>query len=60
MDIGEYGEAAFLERPNRFLAMVELDGRREEAHVPDPGRLEELLVPGARVRLRPAGAKGFE
>ncbi len=57
MNIGEWREALFLERPNRFLAVVELDGKREEAHLPDPGRLAELLVPGSRVRLRPAAAK---
>ncbi len=44
----------FLERPNRFLTIVDLDGERVEAHLPDPGRLEELLVPGRRVWLRPA------
>lgn len=54
MDIGTWQEAVFLERPNRFLAVVDLDGVRAEAHVPDPGRLAELLLPGARVRLRPA------
>ncbi|MBN2026866.1 MAG: DNA/RNA nuclease SfsA [Actinobacteria bacterium] len=58
MDIGEYSEAVFLERPNRFLAVVELDGKNEQAHVPDPGRLKELLLPGARVRLRAAPAHG--
>ncbi len=30
------------------------DGRRVIAHLADPGRLRELLVPGARLRLRPA------
>jgi sugar fermentation stimulation protein A len=58
MDIGEYHEAVFLERPNRFLACIEVDGKREEAHVPDPGRLTELLIPGTRVRLRSAPAPG--
>lgn len=29
-----------------------------EAHLPDPGRLEELLVEGRRMRLRPAAAPG--
>ena len=58
MDIGAWKEAVFLARPNRFLALAELDGRQVEAHVPDPGRLHELLVPGAAVRLRPAAARG--
>lgn len=54
MDIGEWTEARFAKRPNRFLAVVELEGGWESAHVPDPGRLTELLIPGARVRLRAA------
>ncbi|WP_287153636.1 DNA/RNA nuclease SfsA [Candidatus Solincola tengchongensis] len=54
MDIGAWKEGFFRERPNRFLAVVEVDGGRAEAHVPDPGRLRELLFPGVRVRLRPA------
>lgn len=42
----------FVARPNRFLAVVELDGRQVEAHLPDPGRLKELLVPGRQVWVR--------
>ncbi|MFQ6673417.1 MAG: DNA/RNA nuclease SfsA [Fidelibacterota bacterium] len=51
---GPLTDAAFLERPNRFLTMVKIDGGREESHLPDPGRLKELLVPGARIRVRRA------
>ncbi|MBC7253153.1 MAG: DNA/RNA nuclease SfsA [Actinobacteria bacterium] len=58
MDTGQWEEGFFLERPNRFLAVVELGGEPANAHVPDPGRLRELLVPGARVRLRPADRPG--
>ena len=38
----------FLERPNRYLARVRRPdgGPGFEAHVPNPGRMEELLVPG--------------
>lgn len=50
--------AVFLNRPNRFLAMVELDGRRVDAHLPDPGRLEELLVSGRTVWVQPATGQG--
>ena len=28
----------FLERPNRFIAMVDLDGRTERVHVKNTGR----------------------
>ena len=45
-------EAVFLERLNRFLVRVRTDGRAEEAHLPNSGRLRELLVPGARALLR--------
>lgn len=46
-------EARFIERPNRFLSRVELDGKVVDSHVPDPGRLQELLLPGARVLVEP-------
>ena len=41
----------FLERPNRFIARVELDGQIQTCHVKNTGRCRELLVPGARVAL---------
>ena len=41
----------FIERPNRFIAVVEIDGRIEKAHVKNTGRCRELLVPGATVYL---------
>jgi len=47
--------ARFLTRPNRFIVRSELStGQVLEAHLADPGRLIELLVPGADLRLRPA------
>jgi sugar fermentation stimulation protein A len=47
-------EARFLSRPNRFVVHARLDGGAEVvAHLADPGRLEELLVPGRRMALRP-------
>ena len=45
--------AVFLERPNRFVARVALDGVTETVHVKNTGRCRELLVPGARVILVP-------
>jgi sugar fermentation stimulation protein A len=41
----------FLERPNRFLAQVrpESGGSPFWAHVPNPGRNEELLIPGRTI-----------
>lgn len=39
----------FRDRPNRFIAQVELDGKLEIVHVKNTGRCRELLVPGAKV-----------
>ena len=41
--------AKFLSRPNRFIAMIELDGKEEVCHVKNTGRCRELLIPGATV-----------
>jgi len=52
MKLGErMVDGIFLERPNRYLAQVEIEGRRVSAHVPDPGRLPGLMIPQRRVRL---------
>lgn len=39
----------FVDRPNRFIAHVEINGRTETVHVKNTGRCKELLVPGCRV-----------
>lgn len=39
----------FLNRPNRFVAHVEIDGKTEICHVKNTGRLKELLYPGVPV-----------
>lgn len=44
----------FIDRPNRFITRVELDGQIVVSHLPDPGRLKELLYPGVKVFVRPA------
>ena len=41
----------FLQRPNRFIALVELEGRVETVHVKNTGRCRELLLPGTPVCL---------
>ena len=43
--------AKFTERPNRFIAIAELDGERVVCHVKNTGRCRELLLPGATVVL---------
>ncbi len=45
-------------RDNRFRATVDVAGRLTPVHVPNSGRMRELLVPGAEVRLAPAAAPG--
>lgn len=42
-------EGKFISRPNRFIAIIEIDGREEVCHVKNTGRCKELLVPGCRV-----------
>ena len=44
-------EGMFLERPNRYLARVEIDGKETLAHVPDPGRLPGLLLENRKIML---------
>ncbi len=43
--------ATLLERPNRFLGVVDLDGKHVQCFIPNPGRMHELMVPGTRVYL---------
>jgi len=47
----EVCEARFLDRPNRFIAHVLLEGKTVTVHVKNTGRCRELLVPDARVVL---------
>ena len=47
-------EGRFLDRPNRFIAHVELNGEPVVCHVKNTGRCRELLTPGARVLLQQA------
>lgn len=43
--------AVFIDRPNRFVAHVQLDGAVQTVHVKNTGRCKELLLPGAEVFL---------
>lgn len=52
MKYREIVEGAFIDRPNRFIAHVDVnDTVVETVHVKNTGRCRELLVPGAAVRL---------
>lgn len=44
-------KATFLARPNRFVVECLLRGRKTPAYLPNPGRLRELLLPGATLYL---------
>ena len=48
-------KAVFINRPNRFIAEVEIDGKREIVHVKNTGRCKELLIPGCEVWLTAPG-----
>lgn len=42
-------KAIFLDRPNRFIAHIDIDGTVEVSHVKNTGRCRELFIPGATV-----------
>ncbi|MBQ8979835.1 MAG: DNA/RNA nuclease SfsA [Oscillospiraceae bacterium] len=50
--------AKFLSRPNRFIALVELNGNVETVHVKNTGRCRELLISGCDVWLTAPDTKG--
>lgn len=47
-------QGAFVDRPNRFVAHVLIEGQEETVHVKNTGRCKELLKPGAEVWLEKA------
>ena len=48
-------DGIFLDRPNRFIAHVDVNGAVETVHVKNTGRCKELLLPGAAVRKQELG-----
>ena len=52
MKYGPMVEGVFLDRPNRFIANVLVDGKEIVCHVKNTGRCKELLIPGCRVWLQ--------
>lgn len=48
-------KAKFLSRPNRFIAQVEIIGKKETVHVKNTGRCKELLISGCDVWLTAPG-----
>ncbi|HHX27593.1 MAG: DNA/RNA nuclease SfsA [Bacillota bacterium] len=53
--LGDLLEGIVVDRPNRFVAIVMLDGKEVRCHVADSGRLKELIYPGNRVMVRSVG-----
>jgi len=51
MKYGNIIKAAFISRPNRFIAQVDIKGHTETVHVKNTGRCRELLIPGCTVYL---------
>ncbi|KGX91960.1 sugar fermentation stimulation protein [Pontibacillus halophilus JSM 076056 = DSM 19796] len=51
-------ETMFLERPNRFILHCRYQGEIITVHLPDPGRLTELLQEGASVYVQHSDDKG--
>lgn len=49
--------AKFLERPNRFIAYVDIAGKRTKVHVKNTGRCKELLQENATVYLEESDNK---
>ncbi|MGN0954509.1 DNA/RNA nuclease SfsA [Dialister sp.] len=46
-------EGKFLDRPNRFVCHAEVLGEKVLCHMPNPGRMKELLFPGVKLYLTP-------
>ena len=51
MKYREIQKGRFLRRPNRFIAIVEVNGKEETVHVKNTGRCRELLLTDATVYL---------
>lgn len=48
-------EGTYLSRPNRFSATCLVNGLEEYVHMPNPGRMRELLLPGVKLILADHG-----
>lgn len=51
-------EAVFIRRENRFRAEIEAAEKRFKAHVPNSGRMTELLIKGAKIWVKKAEKTG--
>ena len=55
MNYSKMKKATFIERPNRFLAKVIVDGKPNTVPVKNTGRCKELLYEGVTVYLEDHG-----
>jgi sugar fermentation stimulation protein A len=55
---GPTEKAVFIRRPNRFVVVCKLHGKTLRAFLPNPGRLWELLLPGAVLHLEKSPRPG--
>lgn len=51
---GKFLEGIFLNRPNRFIAEVEVNGKVLICHVKNTGRMTEILIPGKKCYIMEA------
>lgn len=54
----EVQAGAFIRRPNRFVVVLDLDGQETKCHLPNPGRMWELLYPGVTIYVTPHPKEG--
>lgn len=54
MNYSNIKEAIFISRLNRFVAQIEIAGKKEDCHVKNTGRCQELLIPGAKTFVQEA------
>lgn len=52
MEYNNIVKGRFIDRPNRFIANCEINGKTEVCHVKNTGRCKELLVQGTTVYLQ--------
>lgn len=55
MEYKNITNGTFVSRTNRFIGVVDIDGKRETVHIKNTGRCKELLVRGNTVLLEKSG-----
>lgn len=58
VSFGNLIPGTFVSRPNRFLLWADVGSRRVPVASRDPGRLDGILAPGARLLLAPSATAG--